>query len=467
MALVCLVIIDGYGISETTEGNATVASHFIQKLKKSNDCLEIFAHGEYVGLPAGNMGNSEVGHLTIGLGKTVEQSLLMINRAFESGELGRSLKNLKLSNGKIHLIGMISDGGIHSHRDHLQFILECLPSKEDIFVHAISDGIDVPPGTFLSYTKPFNNIVSISGRYFAMDRDKNHERTDKVFKTLTTPKYGLTNEEDMAGLISNSEGDEFIEPILLRNEPILADSTVIFFNFRADRMRQLYNRMKNFCKVYTITEYEDGDPNAILKKPRVGTTLSEWISKHEKTQAHIAETEKYAHVTYFFNGGRETKYINEEWFVVPSPKVSNFVLTPGMAMKEVVDKCSECIEKQYDFIVVNLAAPDLLGHTGDFSKTVEAISIMDDQVSRLYKKAVEKNYVLVLTADHGNSEQMILNGEVCKSHTTNKVLFMAINTHMKLVGHDDASLRDIAPTICKLMGIPIPEEMAGTSLLEY
>ncbi|ELA42773.1 2,3-bisphosphoglycerate-independent phosphoglycerate mutase [Vittaforma corneae ATCC 50505] len=482
MKNVCLVIIDGYGISKEEVGNATTRSHYINKLKESNGYLEIFAHGKYVGLPDGKMGNSEVGHITIGSGRIISQSLIMIKNAFETGELKNIISRLKVSGKKIHLIGMISDGGVHSHLDHLKYLLECIPMKYSVYIHAIADGIDVSPDTFADFIQPFNNIVSISGRYFAMDRDMNYKRTEQVFQMMVNKENGPgisnnfggagcnavnTNINDIIrGIVAKSAGDEFIEPTLLINEPVTSDDTVIFFNFRADRMRQLYNRFKEFCRVYTITEYEDGDPNAILRKPSVENTLSEWLSKYNKTQAHIAETEKYAHVTYFFNGGKEFKFDNEDWFVLPSPKVEDFTLAPGTSMKEVANTCRECIEKKYDFIVINLAAPDLLGHTGNFEKTVEAVSIMDDQIKGIHEKAVKEDYVMVITADHGNSEQMVLNEKICKSHTTNKVLFMVLNSEKKLSGRPEASLKDVAPTVLHLMGIPVPGEMTGTSLLE-
>lgn len=481
MKNVCLAIIDGYGIPTESAGDATVTSHYINKLKENSGYLEIFAHGKYVGLPDGKMGNSEVGHTTIGSGRVVNQSLVVIKDAFEGGNLENAIARLELSGKKTHLIGMISDGRVHSHLDHLKYLLRCIPKDTSVRIHAIADGIDVPPGTFADFAQPFGNIVSISGRYFAMDRDKNYERTEKVFQMMTRPKassgvgaalsntkYGAANKstsDAIRDIATKSASDEFIEPVLLVDEPIAPSDTVIFFNFRADRMRQLYSMFRGFCKVYTITEYEDGDPHAILRKPSVENTLSEWLSKHSKTQAHIAETEKYAHVTYFFNGGREVKFNGERWIMLPTPKVENFTQAPGTAMKEVADRCNECMEERYNFIVINLAAADLLGHTGDFEKTMEAVSIMDDQVRRIHEKAIQEDYALVITADHGNSEKMILHGRVCKSHTTNKVPFMVLNAEKKLAGRPDASLRDVAPTVLHLMGIPVPEEMTGAPLL--
>lgn len=465
MTKICLVIIDGFGLSENEKGNAANKSHFINYLMTKNDYLEIFASGEYVGLPCGNSGNSEVGHMAIGTGRVVYQSLLMIENAFRSGELKSQILKILNKSKNIHLFGMISDGGIHSHLDHLKYLIECVPKEYNVFVHAIADGIDVPPHTFKKFLSSFDNIVSISGRYYAMDRDNNEERTEKVFKMFTTP---INDEcDNIIDKISlNNIADEYIEPSLLKNHPILPEDTVILFNFRADRMKQIYQKLKNYCTVYTITEYEDNDPNAIIKKQIVENTLPEVLSKNNKTQSHIAETEKYAHVTYFLNGGREKQHENEKWVLVPSPKVDNFTLAPETSMEKVTDKCIEDINNNIDFIVINLAGPDLVGHTGDYDKTVISVQVMDDQIKRIYDKAIENDYVLIITSDHGNSEQMILNGEVCKSHTSNKVLFMILNSEKSIISKRKASLIDIAPTVLKLMAIEFPSEMTGKPLIE-
>lgn len=459
MANVCLVIIDGFGISDNSIGNATLESHFIDNFKTSDNYIELYAHGEFVGLPEGVIGNSEAGHQTIGSGRTVPQGLIMINKAYENGCLKNKIEELPIKSKKIHLIGMFSDAGVHSHIEHLNYILECIPTNHEVFVHAISDGIDVPPNTFDRYANMVDMVVSVSGRYFAMDRDNNWDRTEKVFRMLTQESYSEVN-----GDLNVS--DEFIIPHRLKNIIINPEDTVIMFNFRADRMRQLYRKLKSYCKVFTLTEYENGDQNAILKKESTGNTISEWLSKNSKTQAHIAETEKYAHVTYFFNNGREIKFDKEEWIMVDSPRVTNFVYSPEMSMKKVTDECIECIEQGYNFIVINLAGPDLLGHTGDFSKTVESVRITDIQVRRIYDKCVESGYTLIVTSDHGNSEQMILNGKICKSHTTNRVPFILLNTDKKIIKTQTASLKDISPTILETMGLEIPSEMTGSSLIE-
>lgn len=470
MKNVCLVIIDGFGISDDLTGNATLESNFISSLKTSDNYIELYAHGEFVGLPEGVIGNSEAGHQTIGSGRTVAQGLVMVNEAYENGRLRKRIKELQIKSRRIHLIGMLSDAGVHSHTDHLKYILECIPESYEIFIHAISDGIDVPPNTFNRYLSMFDNVVSVSGRYFAMDRDNNWDRTEKVFRMLTQD----CNSEIKTDYIGNNYtenkriclDDEFIIPHKLKNGSISPEDTVIMFNFRADRMRQLYKKLKSYSDTFTLTEYEDGDQNAILKKESGCNTISEWLSKNRKTQAHIAETEKYAHVTYFFNNGREMKFENEEWIMVDSPRVPTFICSPEMSMEQVTDKCIECIGGYFNFIVINLAGPDLLGHTGDFEKTVESVRITDAQIKRIYEECLKNEYVLIITSDHGNSEQMILDGKICKSHTNNKVPFILLNTDRKIVKSQHASLKDISPTILKIMGLEIPSEMTGRSLIE-
>lgn len=467
---VCLVIIDGYGISETVEGNAAIESTYINNLKETEGHLGIFAHGKYVGLPDDKTGNSEVGHMVIGSGRVIKQSLVLINNTIKSGDMEKILGDLDIT-GKIHLIGMLSNGGVHSDVEHIAYVEECLGKKHNVTVHAISDGIDTASGMFLELSKQIKNIVSITGRHYAMDRDKNFERTDAAFNMMTGKSKSkiLVSESEVRSAIEDIAKvgieEEFIQPMLLKDEPVNPEDTVIFLNFRPDRIRQLYSNFRDFCKVYTIVEYEDGDENAILKKTDVKNTLSEWLSKHNKKQAHIAETEKYAHVTYFFNGGKEIKYDGEDWIFVSSPKVSSFTLAPGTAMEEVTERCCDCIDAGYDFIVVNLAAPDLLGHTGDLHKAKEAVIIADKQISRIHKKCIDTNYTLIITADHGNCEEMLQNGEICKAHTTNKVPFLALNSGMKLLEREDASLSDVAPSVLYLLGVDLPDEMTGKSLI--
>lgn len=462
MKNVCFVIIDGYGIAENSEGDATIESCFINKMKLSNKHLSLFAHGEFVGLQQGMIGNSEVGHMTIGSGRVIEQSFVLINKAYETGELKSKIQKLPLLNRKIHLIGMLSDAGIHSHIDHLKYILNCMPKTQEVFIHAISDGIDVPGGTVRSFVESFDNVASVSGRYFAMDRDKNFDRLEKFTKMLTSG----TVIKKLDDVLSTSTADEFIEPTLLKEAIISENDIALLFNFRADRMIQLYDKLKTICSTYTLVEYKENDPNALIKRMKVKNTLSECISATGMSQAHIAETEKAAHVTYFFKGGNRQVFKNEDLFIFQSPRVSTFAEAPATAMKEVADKCIECMKMNYNFIVINLAGPDLVGHSGDFEKTVESVSIMDAQFERIYKNCLDLNFALVITADHGNSEQMLLNGKVCKSHTRNKVLFLPLNTGRQVINKKNASLQDVAPSILMLMDIKQPDEMTGASLLE-
>ncbi|KAM0680727.1 hypothetical protein GINT2_001000 [Glugoides intestinalis] len=463
MKNVCLVIIDGYGIPENGDGDATIKSHFINRMKLKSQHLSLFAHGEFVGLQEEMMGNSEVGHMTIGSGRVVEQSFLIIKKAYETGELKLEIQKRLLLNRRIHLIGMLSDAGIHSHVDHLKYILNCIPKCYEVCIHAIADGIDVPSGTIRSFIGSFDNVTSVSGRYFAMDRDKNFDRLDKFIKMLTAG----TVVKKLEDVLAIAEADEFIEPTLLKDVIVSENDTALLFNFRADRMIQLYDKLKNICPTYTLIEYKENDPAALIKKGKVKNTLSEWISMKGMLQAHIAETEKKAHITYFFKGGNHEVFKNEDHFILQSPTVTSFSEAPATAMKEVASKCIKCIKMKYNFIVINLAGPDLVGHSGDFEKTIEAVSIMDTQIEWIYKQCLDSDFALLITADHGNAEKMLLNGKVCKSHTRNKVLFLPLNTGMQVINKKSASLQDVAPSILAILDIKPPDEMTGESLLEY
>lgn len=464
MAKVCLIIVDGFGISKNGIGDATDGCEFIKTLKDFEIVTEMHASGKWVGVIDGMSGNSEVGHFTIGSGRINKQNIVKINEMYESGEFNSLINSLPKLSRRIHLIGLLSNGSVHSHASHVQYLIDSLSKNHDIFIHAISDGIDTPQKNFGQFLKHYQkDIVSISGRYFAMDRNKNYNRTQKAFNVMTR---GKVEEFDLEKIYSEGIPDELIEPVLIKNERILPEDTVIFFNLRADRMRQLYALMKEYCTAYTMVEYELNDPNSIIKTENIENTLARWLEVNGKTQAHIAETEKYAHVTYFLNGGKEVCQKNEKWIVVESPKVENFSLTPGTSMSHCIDKAEECINCGVDFIVVNLAAPDLVGHTGDLIKTREACKIMDDQVKRIYKKCYSSNYAMVLTADHGNSECMIKNDEICKSHTDNMVPFVVANTKMKIIERKDYSLQDVAPTVLTIMGISKPDGMTGCSVIQ-
>lgn len=464
MKKVCLVIIDGFGISSNRNdpGDATKSCKFIKKLIENEKYVELHASGNWVGIANGIAGNSEVGHLTLGSGRIIEQSILEIPKLYNSGELQRLIMNLPKLSKRIHLVGLLSDGRVHSDYLHVEYIGNSLPEDCEVFIHAISDGIDTQPRTFGIFFGKFTNIVSVSGRYFAMDRDKNWDRTQMSFDMMTK---GQVKEFSIDRLYSENIEDEFIEPTLIKSERINPEDTVILFNIRADRMKQIYSKFKEYCTTYTLVEYELDDPNAIVRPKEIKNTLSKWLEVNHKNQAHIAETEKYAHVTYFFNGGKEVKQSNEKWLIVPSPRTKLFSLTPGTSMKQVIEKLVNCINDGFDFIVSNLAATDLVAHTGDLEKTIEACSILDNLIETVYLICIERGYTLLITADHGNSECMIKDGQVSKSHTTNKVPFIAINTELKIEMREHYSLRDVAPTVLKVLNIHPPEEMSGCSIL--
>ena len=462
MPKVCLIIIDGFGISKYQTGNSTQVCKFIWNLMKTEKSVELHASGKWVGIVDGVAGNSEVGHLTLGSGRVIEQSLLKIPRLYHNGELKQLISNLPKISKRVHLVGLLSDGKVHSDYNHVKYITNSLPEQHEIFIHAISDGIDTLPKTFKKFFNKFSNIASVSGRYFSMDRDQNWMRIQKSFDMMTK---GIMQNFDIDKLYADGIHDEFIEPVLIGEERIEPADTVILFNFRADRMRQLYSKFKEYCITYTLTDYELDDPNSIIKTESIENSLSKWLEIHQKNQVHIAETEKYAHVTYFFNGGKEIKQENEHWIIVNSPKTESFVRTPGTSMKEVIDETVKHIHQGFDFIVANLAAPDLVGHTGDLEKTTESCSILDNLIQNVYKSCLQNGYTLLLTADHGNSECMIYEGDVNKSHTTNKVPFIVINSELKVEIREEYSLKDVAPTILKILNLPKPKEMTGCSIL--
>ena len=465
MKRVCLVIIDGFGLAENdSKNNATKSAVFIEKLKASNPYFRLFAHGEFVGLPRGFMGNSEVGHMTIGGGRIIQQSLLRINHLYETGEFRQRIVEVSRNFGKrIHIIGLLSDGGVHSHIDHLKFLLKTIPrNSNDVFVHAIADGRDTAPREFNKYFEEIDEIASVAGRYYTMDRDNNTDRIEKAFQMMTNGNAAAFNIND---IYQSGVTDEFIEPVLIKQERIHLEDTIIFFNFRADRMRQIYNRFHDYKSKYTMTEYEKGQGIVLFPSESIKNTLPECLSLLNIRQAHIAETEKYAHVTYFFNGGNERKYTLESRFLINSPKVSNFDEKPETAMKEVAKCCIERIKDGYEFIVVNFAGPDLVGHTGNLAKTKESVKILDNEIEKIYNECVANSFALLITADHGNSEQMRYENEVCKSHTCNRVPLIIINSGCDFISGKSYSLADIAPTILDLMGANIPDEMTGKSII--
>lgn len=495
-----LVILDGFGISNSkinnpiTQANTPILDRYFSNFPNS----QLEASGAAVALPEGQMGNSEVGHLTLGAGATVPQYLVSIDDAikdrsfFDKKTLVTAIKQAKKSRRPIHLIGLVSDGGVHSHNRHLYALIElCHRHGVRPLLHMITDGRDTAPHSAQNYTKELSaalteangSVATVCGRYYAMDRDQRWERTELAWRAivLNQARTGHTLETVISNAYQNGESDEFIKPTVLPSAtPIAMNDEVIFFNYRKDRTKQLTTALAtehfNYfdrgnhtaVSVTCMTNYvpELKLPYAFnQQKPK--TTLAETISHAGLSQFHCAETEKYAHITYFFNGGRKERYEKEERCIVPSPKVSTYDHAPSMSAAQITDEVIHAMEKQHpSFIVVNFANGDMLGHTAVRDAVIQAIETLDREAGRLLDAAVLANYSIVLTADHGNCEQLIDpdTGKPHTQHTLNPVPCLIIDPdRWKL--ESGGSLKDIAPTVLQLMGLDIPSEMTGHSLL--
>ena len=504
---IMLMILDGFGLNENEKGNAIKLANTpnIDKLMKTWPTTQIHTSGLSVGLPEGQMGNSEVGHTNIGAGRIVYQDLTRITKSIEDGdffsikEFVQAIENCQKYHSKLHIMGLLSDGGVHSHIRHLYALLELAKRKdfEDVYVHCFLDGRDTPPASGEGYLlkleekmkeKGVGKIASISGRFYSMDRDKRWERVQKSYDALV---YG--EGEKATSAISAIESsyqkevfDEFVEPTVICNneEPIATienHDSVIFFNFRPDRARELTRSLvdpefdgfetKTLDLDYVcFTQYDETIPNVeIAFKPEsLKNTFGEYVSKQGLTQLRIAETEKYAHVTFFFNGGEEKQYKGEDRILIPSPKVQTYDLKPEMSAYEVTKKVVEAVQSdKYDTIILNYANPDMVGHTGNLEATIKAIEAIDECVQKVVDAVEEKNGMIIMTADHGNAEQMIdyKTGEPHTAHTTNPVPLVLIGAEgIKL---KEGKLADLAPTMLELMELPKPEEMTGESLIEH
>jgi len=501
-----LMILDGFGINEKQDANAVALANTpnIDKLMKKYPTAIGHTSGLDVGLPEGQMGNSEVGHTNIGAGRIVYQELTRITKSIEDGdffsipEFIEAIENCKKHNSKLHIMGLVSDGGVHSHNRHLYGLLEMAKRRdfENVYVHCFLDGRDTPPASAYEYVaeldskmreKGIGKIASISGRYYAMDRDKRWERVQKCYDVLVNaigPKAGSA-----ITAIENSYQkevfDEFIEPTIICNgeKPIATienNDSVIFFNFRPDRARQITRSLvdkefKEFdakpMELYFVcfTNYDETMPNVNIafKKELITNTFGEVVSKKGLTQLRIAETEKYAHVTFFFNGGEEKQYPGEDRILVPSPKVETYDMKPEMSAYEVTDKVIEAIQaNKYDTIILNFANPDMVGHTGSLNAAISAIEAVDECVGKIAEEILNKDGVILMTADHGNAEQMIdyKTGDPHTAHTTNPVPLVLISNN-KDYKIKEGKLADLAPTLLELMGIEKPAEMTGESLL--
>ena len=501
---VLLMILDGWGIAKDPSVSAInkAKTPYIDSLYDKHANSKLITYGAGVGLPEGQMGNSEVGHMNLGAGRIVYQDFARINLDIDKNRfndlenLKNPLKELKKNKKKLHLIGLVSDGGVHSHINHLEAILKLTGEMnlDKVFVHAFTDGRDVDPKSgkgFIDRIEKFSQsngatLASVIGRYYAMDRDKRWERTKKCYDLLVNGT-GIKSSniiKSISDSYQNNISDEFIEPIVAvdnNNNPkgiIKNGDYVIFFNFRTDRGRQLTevlsqndfieNGMSKLdLEFITMTNYNENFKGIkkIYEKDNLNDTLGEVLSKNKKKQIRIAETEKYPHVTFFFNGGREEAYTNERRILCQSPKVATYDLEPEMSAFEITDSIIPVIEKgDVDFICLNFANPDMVGHTGVMSAAIKACETVDVCSKRIIEKAQTKNYSILVIADHGNSDIMInKDGSPNTAHTTNMVPLILIDNNIKKI--QNGVLGDIAPTILDIMNIEIPKKMTCKSLI--
>ncbi|NBJ90563.1 2,3-bisphosphoglycerate-independent phosphoglycerate mutase [Acutalibacter sp. 1XD8-36] len=497
-----LMILDGFGIAPD-EGNAIVAANTpnLDRILKENPVTKIGASGMDVGLPDGQMGNSEVGHTNIGAGRIVYQELTRITKSAEEGDMEKNPALLKAmqsakDNGKaLHFMGLLSDGGVHSHNTHLYALLGLAKKLglEKVFVHCFLDGRDVPPSSGKDYVKELmakleeigvGKVATVMGRYYAMDRDNRWERVEKAYAAMV---YGEgVKAECPVCAVQNSYDenvtDEFVVPTVCEGaEPVASGDSVIFYNFRPDRAREItrtlvdpdfsgFERKKGFFPLSYVcmTQYDATMPNVdVAYKPESLTnTFGEYLSKNDLTQLRIAETEKYAHVTFFFNGGVEKQYPGEERILVKSPSVATYDLQPEMSAYEVTDKMVEAVKSgKYDALILNYANCDMVGHTGVFEAAVKAVEAVDACIGRVEAAVKDMDGCILLTADHGNADRMVDDdGTPFTAHTTNPVPFCVINHPCEL--REGGRLADIAPTMLKILGLPQPAEMTGESIIK-
>ncbi len=497
-----LLILDGFGLGKKTKKNPIFAAStpVLDSLYKKFPHSKLAASGEAVGLPKKVMGNSEVGHLNIGAGRCVAQDLVKINKACRDGSLAKNkilleaMSKAKKNKRSLHFIGLVSDAGVHSHISHLVKMCEIANTQgvENIYVHALTDGRDTDPHSGYKYIKnlekslkPFNaRVVSVIGRYFAMDRDKHWERIKKAYDLLVHGKGKKFKKASEAVLDSyaNDVSDEFVTPRVITNEGdslasrISKDDVVICFNFRTERLRQLTRALSqedfpsykmNVLKLnyYTLTEYGDfKNVKAIFVKENVNKSLGEILALNNLKQLRIAETEKYAHVTYFFSGGRDKLFKGEERILINSPRVATYDLQPEMSAYKINKAVITEIKKnKFDFICLNFANGDMVGHTGNFKAIVKAVEVIDACLGEIIETAKE-NYDILVTADHGNAE-IALNedGSINTAHSLNPVPLILVSEDYKNI--KDGALCDIAPTILKIMGMQKPKEMTGKALI--
>ena len=506
---VVLLILDGYGLNDNAEGNAVAIAKtpVMDKLMKEYPFVKGYASGMAVGLPDGQMGNSEVGHLNMGAGRIVYQELTRITKEIQDGDffeneaLVAAVENCKKNNSALHTFGLLSDGGVHSHNTHLYGLLELAKKAglTKVYVHAFLDGRDTAPTSGKGFMEELvakmkeigvGEVASVSGRYYAMDRDNNWDRVEKAYVAITkgegeTATCPVTA---IADSYAKDVNDEFVVPVVITKDgaPVATvndNDSVVFFNFRPDRAREMtrafcaddfdgFNRgARKNVKFVCFTEYDVTIPNKVIafKKVSLTNTFGEFLAANGKTQARIAETEKYAHVTFFFNGGVEEPNKGEDRILVDSPKyVPTYDKKPRMSAYTVCDELSKAITSdKYDVIICNFANPDMVGHTGIVDSAVKAIEVIDECVGEVVEFVKQVDGQLFICADHGNAEQLVdyETGAPFTAHTTNPVPFILVNAEPSYKLRENGCLADIAPTLIELMGMEQPAEMTGKSLI--
>lgn len=503
-----LMILDGYGLNDSTTGNAVYEGNtpVMDKLMAECPFVKGNASGMAVGLPDGQMGNSEVGHLNMGAGRIVYQDLTKITKAIQDGDffenpaLLAACENVKKNHSALHMFGLVSDGGVHSHIEHIFGLLELAKRQgiENVYVHCFLDGRDTPPASGKEYVEQLEakmaelgvgQVASVMGRYYAMDRDNRWDRVEKAYNALVKG-IGETAPSGPAGIQASYDADttdEFVLPTVVVKDgapvaTIKDNDSIIFFNFRPDRAREITrtfcddtfdgfdrgDRVKTTFVCFTDYDVTIGNKLVAFVKDEITNTFGEFLAANNMTQARIAETEKYAHVTFFFNGGVEEANKGEDRILVKSPKVATYDLQPEMSAYEVCNKLVEAIKSdKYDVIIINFANPDMVGHTGVEEAAVKAIEAVDECVGRAVEAIKEVDGQMFICADHGNAEQLIDSetGEPFTAHTTNPVPFLLVNADPSYKLREGGCLADIAPTLIELMGMEQPKEMTGKSLL--
>ena len=498
MKKVLTIVLDGFGLRKNLTGNAVKLANMPTFRRLWNDYphCQLLASEEAVGLEKGQMGNSEVGHMTIGAGRLIKQNFMQINDLFKSGDIYQNstfqdlVKYAKDSKKPIHLMGLTSDGKIHSHIRFIEMMIEALHKENisNVYLHAITDGRDTSPTVSYKYLKEVDDLlrkynmgylVSVCGRYYAMDRDKKWERT-KIYSQLVTENVG-SKVNDLKEAIEfcyqKNVTDEFLPPMIVNSGKTICDGDILLWlNYRPDRAKQILTVLTdnsfneyptthfNNLHCYTFYPIEEAkNSRHFLEMPDVQNSLGVYLSTLGLSQARIAETEKYAHVTYFFDGGKELKLDKCDRFLIPSPKVATYDLKPSMSALEVTARCLDCLDKDYDFIFMNFANPDMVGHTGNLKAVISALETIDGCLEKIMVAAKENYYTVIILSDHGNCDEMIDDdGNICTTHSLYPVPFIITDKKVKL---ENGNLTQVAPTILKYMDIALPKEMKDTKPL--